>query len=160
MLLKCFLVSHVKNSSHQIKNKYLFLLLSTLCKKIKRIAALPFHCCYFMLWAIGPCTFGFFEYEGTCEDTLKLIGCFLVTAERLGPSFIHKPLELSCSKKKSFSARKTCWASLCKARLGVWSGINQNHLKHVKEQSFNQRWVCSNYWEPAMDNASYFNRQK
>lgn len=35
MLLKCFLVSHVKNSSHQINKKYLFLLLSTLCKKIE-----------------------------------------------------------------------------------------------------------------------------
>lgn len=52
MLLKCFLVSHVKNSSHQIKNKYLFLLLSTLCKKKKNkensstsISLLLLHSC-------------------------------------------------------------------------------------------------------------------
>lgn len=65
------------------------------------MAALPFHCCCFMLWAIGPCPFGFIECEGMCEDALKLIGCFRVAAERFGPSFIHKPFELSCCKKKT-----------------------------------------------------------
>lgn len=43
---------------------------------------------------------GFIEYEGMCEDALKLIGCFRVAAERFGPCFIHKPFELSCCKKK------------------------------------------------------------
>lgn len=83
-----------------------------------------------------------------CEEALKSIGCFLVAAERLGPPFIHKPLELSCCKKKSFSTGKPVdelqlLASLCKARLGVLGGIDQNHLKHIKEQSLRETELWS-----------------
>lgn len=82
-----------------------------------------------------------------CEDALKLIRHFLVTAERFGSSFIHKPFELSCCKKKKknpFQSEKPVeelelLACLCKARFGVLSGINQNHLKHIKEQSLRHR---------------------
>lgn len=130
-----------KNSSHQIKNKYLFLLLSTLCKKNKEnsstsISLLPLHALSY--WSMYIRFYWVWRNVWRCS---QINGMFSRSSWEIGPILCSQaPWAVLLQKKNPFQPGKhveelELLASLCKARLGVLSGIDQSHPEHIKEQS-------------------------